>query len=79
MSTSMSVVTLSRSEAMLLADKLEPIVLSYGSRKAAALALGVTETALQRGVSRKAALRIERRLLNDIGRVTGIDTSRMGA
>jgi len=78
MSTSWSVVELSRTEVNLIADKLEPIVNAIGSRKAAAAALGVTETTIQRGTCRKSYLRIERRILDDIARITGLDTSRMG-
>ena len=69
---------LSRSESLRLADALDVIIARYGSRRAAARALHVTETALQLGTSRRASLKMTRRTLTTIGMLTGIDTSRMG-
>jgi hypothetical protein len=72
-------VMLSRSEACAMADAVKPLVDRYGSRKAAAVELKLTESAIQKAVSRKTSLTITRSLLNDIMRITGLDTTRFGS
>jgi hypothetical protein len=73
-----TLVELFRSESNTIADALERVMENYSSRKNAAIALQVPEALLQKGTSRSSSLRMTKAALATIGRLTGLDTSRMG-
>ena len=72
-------VSISRSEIRSLADALAPLIARFPSRARAAESMGLSDGSIAKIVRRPASLSISRVVLDDLGRATGIDTSRFGA
>jgi hypothetical protein len=69
-------VTLSRTQARVLADRLDPVVARYASREKAARALGFKEHVLAAVVSRGASVRLPRVDFDRLVEMLGVDASR---